>query len=48
MAWVNGRCKAQTAAGAPIEACHYWLMVANNNNHFSKRKDAGYRQPPGV
>ena len=38
MAWVNGRCKAQTALGVAIEGCHYWLMMANNNNQFQNGK----------
>lgn len=29
-AWVNGRCKAQSASGAAIVGCRYWLMVADN------------------
>lgn len=38
MAWVNGRCKTQNAAGVVIEGCHYWLMMANNNNQFQNGK----------
>jgi hypothetical protein len=29
-AWVNGRCRAGDAAGAPRIPCHYWLMVVDN------------------
>jgi hypothetical protein len=30
MAYVNGRCKAQTAAGQDIPGCRFWLMLADN------------------
>jgi len=33
-AWVNGRCTVRNIqpTPAPIIGCHYWLMVADNNN----------------
>jgi hypothetical protein len=30
-AYLNGRCSVQTASGAPISGCRFWMMIANNN-----------------